>query len=62
MRVKKDRDMADDDLHKFSTKELLEEIQRQRDYLLAGWQESYRSAQYWRKRAADAERKVEDQE
>lgn len=54
--------MADDNLHKFSTKELLEEVQRQRDYLLAGWQESYRSAQYWRKRAADVERENQDQE
>lgn len=36
--------------------ELLAEVKRRVDYDMRGWQESYASAQYWRKRAADAER------
>lgn len=42
-----------------SDDELLHELSRRNAYLLAGWQESYRSAQYWRERAARLDELIE---
>lgn len=40
------------------TATLLAALDRRLAYLLQGWQESYTSAQYWRKRASAAEAKL----
>jgi hypothetical protein len=38
----------------FTWDELLAEIKRRVDYDIRGWQDSYRSAEYWRRRAEEA--------
>jgi hypothetical protein len=51
---------AEKKLTDYSWDELLAEVKRRVDYDMRGWQESYRSAQYWRERASKAERALED--